>query len=280
MFSNAVYLDGWQLFWRLKWRYVQLLCFEMLLLLLMPAAALLGLSLVPSIIGNLVFVAAYCAAWVFICFSRYIGVLRGDPLKVKYDLEFRHFFRFWITVQLKLLLILILAMAVFFIGINQFAPSTVESFFNGYNVIEIFNSHWPWLIAFYSLYCCISTILNALFSAKIAGGNAGVLYAFRRIPWAFVYVLSRSIPLIVAGSAIWFGLRSFPLEKMIVTPMNIEGMAGILAMNAALRMVGYFLGSVWTVLSCRLYLKQDGKGRVSQTGLLAMPYLQYPPLRQ
>ena len=59
VFSKAVYLDGWQLFWRLKWRYVQLLCFEMFLLLLLPTAGMLGLSLVPSIIGNLVFWAAY-----------------------------------------------------------------------------------------------------------------------------------------------------------------------------------------------------------------------------
>ena len=201
-------------------------------------------------------------------------MLRDDPLKVKYDLEFRLFFRFWITVQLKLLLILILAMGVFFIGINRFAPRAVEYFFNGYNVVEIFNSYWPWFIACYSIYCCISAILNALFSAKIAGRNAGVLYAFRRIPCAFVYVLSRGIPLIVAGSAIWISLRTFPLEKIIVTPIAIEGMVGILAMNAVLRMIGYFLGSVWTVLSCRVYLKDDGEGHVSQkTGLLAMPYL-------
>ena len=59
VFSKAVYLDGWQLFWRLKWRYVQLLRLEIFLLLLLPAAGMLRLSLVPSIIGNLVFWAAY-----------------------------------------------------------------------------------------------------------------------------------------------------------------------------------------------------------------------------
>nr|WP_320141210.1 hypothetical protein [uncultured Cohaesibacter sp.] len=276
MFSEVVYRDGWQLFWRLKWRYLQLVCFEFLLFLILPLAELLGVSLVPSIVGTLIFNAGYCVAWVLVFYSRYNGVLRSDPLKIRYDLDFRLFFRFWIKVQLKLLLILVFVIPALYLFFNTFVPNVVAPFLAGGNVVDTWKSSpgtWGWLIGCYFIFCCVTGILNALFAAKIAGGNADVLYAFRRIPEVLIYAMVRSLPLIVFGMAIWVALSSFPLEASVASPLNIGMVAGVLATNAILRMVGYVLDSVWTVLSCRLYLRTDGKVHLNRTDELKMPYL-------
>ena len=276
MFSEVVYRDGWQLFWRLKWRYLQLVCFEFLLFLILPLTELLGMSLVPSIVATLIVIAAYCVAWVLVYYSRYVGVLRSDPLKVRSDLEFRLFLRFWIVVQLKFLLILVFVIPALYLVFDVFVPGVVAPFLAGGNVVAAWTHSpetWPWLIGCYFIFCCVTGILNALFAAKIAGGNAGVLYAFRRIPGGFMYVLARSLFLIVIGMAIWLALSVFPLETIVAAPLHIGLVAGVLATNAVLRMVGYLLDSVWTVLSCRLYLQSDGKVHVSRTDVLTMPYL-------
>lgn len=276
MFSEVAYRDGWQLFWRLKWRYLYLVCFEFLLFFVVPLTELFGQSLVSSISGTLIFLATYCVMWVFTYYSRYIGVLRSDPLRVRYYPEFRLFFRFWIKVQLKLLLILVFVVPAFYLFFDAFVPGIVAPFFAGENFVAAWKSSpetWPWLIGCYFIFSCITAILNALYAAKIAGGNAGVLHAFRRVPEGFTYIVSRGLVLFVVGLGIWLALSAFPLELIVATPLNIGLAAGILVMNAALRMGGYFIDSIWTVLSCRLYLKSDGNVHLSQTKALTMPYL-------
>ena len=155
-------------------------------------------------------------------------------------------------------------------------PLSLRPFLAGENFVAAWKSSaetWPWLIGCYFIFSCITAILNALFAAKIAGGNAGVLHAFRRIPGGFAYIVSRGLVLIILGLGIWLALSAFPLELIVATPLNIGLAAGILAMNAVLRMSGYFLDSIWTVLSCRLYLRTDGKVHLKRTDVLTMPYL-------
>nr|WP_321458000.1 hypothetical protein [uncultured Cohaesibacter sp.] len=276
MFSEVVYRDGWQLFWRLKWRYLQLVCLELILFLILPFTELLGVSLIPSIVGALIFFAGYLVARVFVFYSSYNGVLRSDPLKTRYDLDFRLFFRFWIKVKLKFLLILVFVIPALFLFYYAFVPDVVAPFLVGGNAVETWKSSpdtWGWLIGCYFIFCCVIGILDALFAAKIAGGNAGFLYAFRRIPEALIYALVRSLPLIVLVMAIGFALSAFPLKAIVATPLDITMIAGVLATNAILRMVGCVLDAVWTVLSCRLYLRTDGKVHLNRTNMLTMPYL-------